>query len=183
MDHRSISFWKIRLSSQVTAQSGKAIKHFEWRKGFCNYSHGIAWAVLYAILCCTDKNGLKAAVSGLHRTSLCSDADHHHCVCLESGYAVRYMLDFSWEAALGTFWKWEMKCGSVDGLCDVPLMLFVGLGCMACWNIPGSKSSRHVSSCFCRIGRVSGGFLFEMVSVDFWFHAFHDIINASEKSL
>jgi hypothetical protein len=23
----------------------------------------------------------------------------------ESGYAVRYMLDFSWEAALGIFWK------------------------------------------------------------------------------
>lgn len=51
------------------------------------------------------KNGLKAAVSGLHRTS---------CVLMpiiiiasvwESGYAVRYMLDFSREAALGTFWK------------------------------------------------------------------------------
>ena len=28
------------------------------------------------------KTVLKTAVSGLHRTSLCVDADHHHCVCL-----------------------------------------------------------------------------------------------------
>ena len=128
------------------------------------------------------KTGLKTAVSGLHRTSLCSDADHHHCVCLGKrlcrsvyaglllGGSTGHILEMRNEVR---FCGWLVWCS--------PLMLFVGLGCMACWYKPGSKSSCHVSSCFCRSEECGGIFVwgwFQLI-----FTLFHDIINASEKSL